>query len=504
MQEEQIKGIPLLSANHLKTMADVETALSSPIAVKVGEELGLMGEYNQAGESQQKLLHLEVFSYDDIEAFRTKAKGAYTQDKVAKRLTDNFLYIERGSQLYSIMDNKAYELGTTEVEVMLPLSEAQKVTIGQEKNKKDYYDVGAYLNNTSEKSEAKIYVDDTHLIHGVLFPGVNVFSQESNSLCIFNAELHEWCDPNSQLDQVEKDRLDPMFSAILAELDLDKDKPTEFKAGKLNQISLSPSQHRRMTGLIAKHDNEWKTTRIKDFEKMLALYRHHGKVEQASRLEKRIKDLAISVKVNYFDTEKQAYYMHPLGMVGWFIRDTKGVIDRDFFFSQYEKLFNNLTNTQKQALENIFTGIEEYIEADPSYICTLPKIAYMLATAKHETGHTFEPITEWGTRAYFNKYDPILANTPERRKKAISMENTKKGDGYKYRGRGYVMLTWHRNYRKSGEYLHKDLVNNPELALDQKNAIKIMIYGMETGMFTEIKMAHYISGKKSIISTQDV
>ncbi|WGE43120.1 hypothetical protein [Actinobacillus equuli] len=215
------------------------------------------------------------------------------------------------------MDNKAYELGTTEVEVMLPLSEAQKVTIGQEKNKKDYYDVGAYLNNTPEKSEAKIYVDDTHLTHGVLFPGVNVFSQVSNSLCIFNAELHEWCDPNSQLEQVEKDRLDPMFSAILAELDLDKDKPTEFKAGKLNQISLSPSQHRRMTGLIAKHDNEWKTTRIKDFEKMLALYRHHGKAEQASRLEKRVKDLAIRLKVNQFDTEKQAYYIHPLGMVGW-------------------------------------------------------------------------------------------------------------------------------------------------------------------------------------------
>ncbi|WGE51703.1 hypothetical protein NYR68_04785 [Actinobacillus equuli subsp. haemolyticus] len=192
----------------------------------------------------------------------------------------------------------------------------KKVTIGKAKNKKDYYDVGAYLNNTPEKSEAKIYVDDTHLTHGVLLPGVNVFSQRSNSLCIFKAELHEWCDPNSELSQVEKDRLDPMFSAILAELDLDKDKPTEFKAGKLNQISLSPSQHRRMTGLIAKHDNEWKTTRIKDFEKMLALYRHHGKVEQASRLEKRIKDLAISVKVNYFDTEKPAYYMHPLGMVG--------------------------------------------------------------------------------------------------------------------------------------------------------------------------------------------
>ncbi|WGE53814.1 hypothetical protein [Actinobacillus equuli] len=202
----------------------------------------------------------------------------------------------------------------------------KKVTIGKAKNKKDYYDVGAYLNNTPEKSEAKIYVDDTHLTHGILLPGVNVFSQTSNSLCIFKAELHAWCDPNSELSQVEKDRLDPMFSAILAELDLDKDKPTEFKAGKLNQISLSPSQHRRMTGLIAKHDNEWKTTRIKDFEKMLALYRHHGKVEQASRLEKRIKDLAISLKVNQFDTEKQAYYMHPLGLVGWLATSSQDCI----------------------------------------------------------------------------------------------------------------------------------------------------------------------------------
>ncbi|MBN6070718.1 glycoside hydrolase, family 19, partial [Aggregatibacter actinomycetemcomitans] len=114
--------------------------------------------------------------------------------------------------------------------------------------------------------------------------------------------------------------------------------------------------------------------------------------------------------------------------------------------------------------------------------------------AKHETGHTFEPVTEIGTISYFNrKYDPFLANTPERRKRAVDMENTKKGDGYKYRGRGYVQLTWKKNYRKSGNYLKKDLINNPELALDQKDATKIMIYGMETGMFTGKKMSDYIS-----------
>ncbi|WGE86457.1 hypothetical protein [Actinobacillus equuli] len=59
-----------------------------------------------------------------------------------------------------------------------------------------------------------------------------------------------------------------------------------------------------MVGIIAKHDNEWKTTRIKDFEKMLSLYHRHGKAEQASRLEKRVRDLTINLKVNQFDTER--------------------------------------------------------------------------------------------------------------------------------------------------------------------------------------------------------
>ncbi|WP_233127130.1 glycoside hydrolase family 19 protein [Rodentibacter sp. Ppn85] len=211
--------------------------------------------------------------------------------------------------------------------------------------------------------------------------------------------------------------------------------------------------------------------------------------DAADRIQKRVNDLVIDLKAEGFDSERKAYYMHPLGVIGWLIKN-KGLIDRDFFFSQYEKLFKKLTNSQKQALENIFTGIEEYVEADSSYICTLPKIAYMLATAKHETGHTFEPITEKGGLSYFNKYDPVLADTPKRRARAIDMENTQKGDGYKYRGRGYVQLTWKKNYRKPGEYLKKDLVNNPELALDQKDATKIMIYGMETGMFT---------GKKCLI-----
>lgn len=129
--------------------------------------------------------------------------------------------------------------------------------------------------------------------------------------------------------------------------------------------------------------------------------------------------------------------------------------------------------------------------------CNLKQIAYMLATIKHETAETFKPITEYGGKTYFNRYDPVLANTQARRNRAIKMGNTQKGDGYKYRGRGFVQLTWKKNYKKAGNYLGIDLVNHPELALEQDNATKIMIYGMETGMFTGRKLSNYITNLKT-------
>ena len=497
-QSEQIKGLPLLSKHKIDTQADVEVKLNKAIAVKAGEELGLMGEYNQIGESGEKLLHLEVFTYDNIEQFKAKAEAAYKQDREKKGIKANFLYVARGSQLYSIANDEAVALEKSKVEIMVPLADVAKKTVKKKTDKtgKDYYNVQPYLYSLPQKNkDGGIYVDSSHLTHGLLFPGVNVFSQAGNGLCIFKHGLHQNIDPKSDLTTEQKNELDPVFKSIMNELSLDKDKnkPVVFEAGKLKDLLLTSVQQRRLTGIVVKHDSEWKKTRTADFSQTCGVYRANGKEDTAKRIDKRIKDLSIKLEVDGFNSDKQAYYLHPLGMIGWLAVKAGKRIDRAYFFDEYQKRFTKLTYTQKNALENIFTGIEEYCENDKSYVCSLKKIAYMLATAKHETGHTFEPITERGNRSYFNKYDPVLANTPERRKRAIEMENTQQGDGFKYRGRGYVQLTWKKNYRKSGEYLKKDLVNNPELALDQKNATKIMIYGMETGMFTTKKISSYIS-----------
>ena len=502
MMVQPINGIPLLTHHKIETQTDREVKLDKPIVIKAGEELGLMGEYNQIGESGEKLLHLEVFTYDNIEQFKAKAEAAYKQDREKKGIKANFLYVARGSQLYSIANDEAVALEKTQVEIMVPLADVAKQTVKDKQNPKKtkaYYNVQPYLYSLPHKhQEGGIYVDERHLTHGLLFPGVNIFNQSGNGLCIFKHPLHQNIDPKSDLTTEQKNELDLMFKSIMDELDLEKDKnaAVSFEAGKLKDLLLSPVQQRRLTGIVAKHDSEWKKTRVADFSQTCGVYRANGKEEIAKRIEKRVEDLSIKLEVDGFNTDKQAYYLHPLGMIGWLSMSSKKLIDRDYFFEQYNKRFDKLTNAQKDALENIFTGIEEYIEADSSYICTLPKIAYMLATAKHETGHTFEPITEKGKISYFNRYDPILADTERRRAVAKANGNISEGDGFKYRGRGYVQLTWYNNYKQAGSYLGKDLVNNPELALDQKDATKIMIYGMETGMFTGKKMSGYISDSK--------
>jgi predicted chitinase len=93
-------------------------------------------------------------------------------------------------------------------------------------------------------------------------------------------------------------------------------------------------------------------------------------------------------------------------------------------------------------------------------------IAYVLATAFHETAQTMRPIREIGLGEHreYGKRDPET--------------------GCVYYGRGYVQLTWRANYQKLGDRLGVDLVYNPDLALEPPIASKIIWTGMIEGLFT--------------------
>ncbi|WP_051640493.1 hypothetical protein [Siccibacter colletis] len=205
--------------------------------------------------------------------------------------------------------------------------------------------------------------------------------------------------------------------------------------------------------------------------------------------------------------DEAVWHFHPVEFVHTLYFKSE-LIDVDSFMSQYEKEHISfapkttaLSQVSKINLRRILANINEFYPKHKEYKPNLYWVSYMLATARHETYHYpsmeyFSEKPEVGDLKYFNKYDPILAATPFYRKRAIDNGNTKQGDGYKYRGRGCVHLTWKNNYQKAKEKFGSDYVMQPELAANFDHAVPIMIWGMYGGVFTGGKLSSYINSKE--------
>jgi putative chitinase len=159
--------------------------------------------------------------------------------------------------------------------------------------------------------------------------------------------------------------------------------------------------------------------------------------------------------------------------------------DHPAFLSSYSAVYGQLNDSQSSGLESLLANIE--LDQD---VADLRWAAYMLATVKLECADTFQPITEYGGQSYFNKYDPGTSI-------GKSLGNTEPGDGYLFRGRGYVQLTGRTNYGNMNGKLalsgDDDLVLHPEVALQPDVAYRIMSYGMRHGTFTGKKLGDYIN-----------
>jgi putative chitinase len=98
------------------------------------------------------------------------------------------------------------------------------------------------------------------------------------------------------------------------------------------------------------------------------------------------------------------------------------------------------------------------------------ELAAFLAQCAHESSN-FSSMEEQGTHKRFLHYD--LRRNP---KMARILGNIHRGDGYRYRGRGFIQLTGRDNYQRAGDALNLPLVSQPDLLLDPRIAAEVAIW----------------------------
>ncbi len=139
-------------------------------------------------------------------------------------------------------------------------------------------------------------------------------------------------------------------------------------------------------------------------------------------------------------------------------------------------------------------GVEAILDEAERRGTPLRQLAYILATAYHESAHTMQAVRE--TLA---KTDDGAIRALEAAWKAgkLSWVKTpywrKDADGKSWFGRGLVQITHKANYQKLGMLIGVDLVKDPSKALELSTAVQILFTGMELGSFTGKALADYIS-----------
>ncbi len=146
-------------------------------------------------------------------------------------------------------------------------------------------------------------------------------------------------------------------------------------------------------------------------------------------------------------------------------------INRETFFFGYRASFDSLDQSQVDGLNFLLGKLEQDT-------FSLKQCAYILATIDHETDHTFQPIKE------------------KRGRELTSDQKRYWPSGYY--GRGFVQITWKKNYAKFG------IADTPEKALEPETAYMIASRGMREGVFTGKKLSDFINGKADYFNARTI
>ncbi|BBN65819.1 hypothetical protein [Pseudomonas sp. KUIN-1] len=459
------------------TPTSFDTVVMTSTGVKAGDPIGYLGQTeNLTGEnggvSSKYQVHVEIFTADaEVKEFLKNTAGL----KIGKQ----YLHLASGA----VLKQKAPATGTTALKQdhAVDLAKATVVKEGVD----DWYEVSVIEDDQPVAGLIKKTTASVITQHDWEKLGFQIVEEN-------NAAADGFLDP---------DAMPQFFKDLFAKIDKNHD--GEVEPAELAEALKKPETRTQWARLVAHHPTEWKdkadSVKWSKLDKLLetspkTLKHEKERIDKYVFWEELIGKALISTDA--------VWHFHPIELVRNFLTQS-AYIDVERFVALYSEKHSTFqaespafSEKSKKNLTEIVTNINIYVDKE-RVLLTRYELAYMFATARHEAYNFiarefFSSAPEIGRVAYFNKYDPVLADTATRRNTAIKMENTVEGDGYKYRGRGLVHLTWKKNYREAAEYFGVDFVSSPELAAEFKHSIPIMIWGMKEGVFSGAKIGTYI------------
>jgi len=527
--ERIVQHVPIsaLRSEQVPAACDQVHVPAKPIPIKAGELIGHIGPYQRARDSQPAYkLHLEVFCtsfYPDFLA----ASRAWADRLPAKERT--WLKVAKGSlAIIRKADHGKYPPAFVEphhivdADLLIPksvldnLPAANKIhqpKDGGRKARNWYYLEGLLNDKDGNIVDGWVLeiVGETPWYSPWHWEGYEVISNSATQTLGMAYRLSQ--DKNTSeedlarlrpsADEWEQGALQSRLYDII-----DRNRDRKMCADEIRTALSIPAHAQALSRIVLDCESEWYYRQ----EKWDALDQVFGHTTSAPILnwmaeKERIKELSWwgDVREELKLPKGPIYFLQPIGLLG--MRRDNFLIDVNRFLSSYEeehRLFasgtTSLSDVSKRNLRVLLEAINDFYSSDQQG-ANLYVVAYMLATVRHETYHYptqefFSEKPEVGDRSYFDKYDPVLAKTELLRNRAVKMGNTTEGDGFKYRGRGCVHLTWKVHYQKFSELLGYDFVSDPDAAGKFKHSIPIMIIGMNKGYFTGKGIKDYFSARR--------
>ncbi|GKQ60566.1 hypothetical protein BWQ95_08895 [Aeromonas hydrophila] len=452
--------------------------LPSPVAIAAGETIGYLGLVETpssliGGKKSKHQVHLEVFTQDprldDVLANKAGTKGGATYAKVPAELVLYEKKKQDGKDLWVATADKSQE------------ELVESPTLEKDAAKQEWVCVssGKYVKKES----------------------VELLSQ------------HDWLkigfkkvDGSGSDGYLDPDAPPAFFTDLVKSFDSDGN--GELNSDEIQVALQNISNAEKLHKLIVKHPSEWyeksSASSYLWLDKLMTKIGLPDFDQLVDHEKQRIDKLEWMQSAAKLKLDKAVWHFSPMKMVikeegfDWLINVDEFVLKYKEMHMSFSAGTPALSSQSEKNLRKLIANINKYYANNSLYKANLYQIAYMLATARHETyhfvsGEYFSEKPEVGSVSYFDKYDPILADTPKRRERAILNGNTVEGDGYKYRGRGCVHLTWKKNYQRAKDNIGIDFVNFPEKAADFDYAVSIMIWGMEEGIFTGSSLDDYIN-----------